>query len=355
MNVDETLLDSGAELHCTVVSLGCLPVEHILRDRYRILKKISSGGFGITYKAEDMAFNRIVAIKEFFMEKFCDREGDSPVLSVIRSAETRKTFQIYKDKFIKEARVLSEFKDCRGIVNIIDVFEENGTAYYAMDYIEGESVHQYVKRKKKLSEEEAKSIVLDVAETLRYVHNKNYLHLDVKPQNIMRDFSGNIILIDFGVSKHYNDDNSKQTTQTPVAHSRGYAPLEQLQNNVEKFLPATDVYALGGVYYFLVTGMNPPNSSVDFELPWDVPISMQTKKIINRMMMPRKMDRPQNMQEVIRLMTESVVQTPITDSSHFEFQGTIDYGADNEIIKLKWVGLAVGIIIVITYIYSLFT
>jgi len=356
MTIDETLLDLDSKTSYEVTSLRNLPTGHILRDRYRVIEKISNGGFSITYKAEDMIFDRTVAIKEFFIENICDREENSPILSAIKNTETRKTFQIYKKKFIKEAQIISEFKDCQNIVNIIDIFEENATAYYAMDYIEGESIHAYVKRKRKLNENEAKTIILNVANTLQYIHNKNYLHLDVKPLNIMRSLSGEIILIDFGVSKHYNDHSGKQTTQTPLAYSKGYAPLEQFLNNVENFSPATDVYALGGVYYFLVTGKNPPIAAVDFELTWEVSVSTQTKEVITNMMMPKKQDRLQSMLEVIELITKApITQKTTNDSSHFDFQGTIDYNANNEIIKLKWVGLAIGIIIAITYICSLFT
>ena len=104
-------------------------------------------------------------------------------------------------------------------------------------------------------------MIRTVAHTLGYIHSNNELHLDITPRNIMFKKNNQIVLIDFGVSKHYSEDG-KQSTSTPVAHSDGYAPKEQyLSEGLIEFSPATDIYALAATFYFMLTGTTPPNSN----------------------------------------------------------------------------------------------
>ena len=147
-------------------------------------------------------------------------------------------------------------------MRIFDLFEENGTAYYVMEYIDGESLGDMVKRRGGISEAEALGYVKDVASALEYIHSKNINHLDIKPGNLMKgNEDGRIIVIDFGVAKQYDAVTSEGTTTTPVGISHGYSPVEQYsKNGVQTFSPQSDVYALAATLFKLLTGNTPPEA-----------------------------------------------------------------------------------------------
>ena len=244
--------------------------------KYKIEKALGQGGFGITYLAEQTNLNRKVCIKEFFMKEYGERKtapaaddvataivDDATVLTGV-SAVTSAAAEImgrYKEKFIKEAKTIARL-DHPGIVRIHDVFEENGTAYYVMDFIEGENLNDMVKREGPLSEDRALGYIRQIADALSYVHSHKIMHLDVKPANIIiRKSDDKAILIDFGTAKQY-DSSGTQTSTTPVGLSAGYAPIELMKvGGVQTFSPETDVYSLGATLYYLVTGKNPPDAS----------------------------------------------------------------------------------------------
>ena len=214
--------------------------------KYRIVRYISSGGFGCTYEAEHVLLGKRVAIKEFFVKDFCNR--DEHTCQVTVGTESKKGLvEKLRRKFIDEARALSGLHH-PGIVSVSDVFEENGTAYYVMDYINGCSLSDLVRREGPLSESRALGYIRQVCAALSYVHAHDRLHLDIKPGNIMVDQEGNVILIDFGASKQY-DECGGENTSTLMGRTPGYAPLEQLGNDGGKFLPATDIFAVGVALY----------------------------------------------------------------------------------------------------------
>ena len=168
----------------------------------------------------------------------------------------------YGQKFKKEAINLSQL-DHPNIVRVTDSFEENGTYYYVMDYIEGENLNDYLKHNA-IYQQEAVSIITDVAKALQYMHDtKHMLHLDLKPGNIMRRASdGHIFLIDFGLSKHYSNSGQPETSTTIGLGTPGYAPIEQSnQAKNGEFRPTIDVYALGATLYKLLTRETPPAAS----------------------------------------------------------------------------------------------
>ena len=172
------------------------------RGDYRIIDVLGQGGFGITYLALQVKLNRKVAIKEFFMKDLCNRDDDGSHVSV-GSAGSKDLVERFKQKFLKEAGLIASF-DNANIIRIHDVFEENGTAYYVMEYLEGKSLKALVDESGALPEDVAVKYIRQVAEALKEVHENNLLHLDVKPANIMLDKKGNAVLIDFGISKHYD-------------------------------------------------------------------------------------------------------------------------------------------------------
>lgn len=270
--------------------------------KYKIERKLGQGGFGITYLAEQTMLERKVCIKEFFMKEICLREGSTSHVT-LGTEGARVTLEKFRDKFLKEARNIAKL-DHPNIVRIIDVFEENGTAYYVMKYAEGGSLAKLLDSKKYLSEEIATKHILEVASALKYVHQKRINHLDIKPANIMLTDDGHCVLIDFGLSKQY-DAGGRQTSTTPVGISEGYAPMEQYTGTISEFSPETDIYSLGATFFKLLTGERPPIASEIYEN--GVPVNkLQLKNIsqsaidvICKAMESRKRDRIHDIQDFI--------------------------------------------------------
>lgn len=307
--------------------------------KYRIEGILGQGGFGITYKAImqvevkgplGMIQTEIhVAIKEFFMKDLCNRDEQTCQVSVPSSGSVQYV-ESYRKKFWKEAQNLSKLNH-PNIVNVLDVFNENNTSYYVMEYISGGSLQQYVKQQGAIPEETALTYIRQVASALEYMHQNNVCHLDLKPGNVlMDDKKSQVKLIDFGLSKQY-DDEGGQTSSTPVGVSEGYAPMEQYElGGVSEFSPATDIYSLGATLFFLLSGIKPPKAS--FVLNEGLPklpatISAATKNSIGTAMNPRRKDRPQTIKDFLALIN----CTPIEKEEIV----VIDSTDDNTIIKGK--------------------
>ena len=237
-----------------------LQQDYTLQDgNYRILKVLGQGGFGITYLAIQVRLDRKVAIKEFFMKDFCERNETTRQVT-LGTAGSREIVNSCRKKFLKEAKHIA-LLDHPNIIRIIDVFDENSTSYYVMEYIEGGSLENKLGTTG-LSMSEATRYIFQVAETLKYIHKKNIAHLDIKPSNIMLNGNDEIVLIDFGVSKQYDFSTGEQTSVSPVGCSSGYAPLEQYDpDGVKDFSPQTDIYSLGATYFKLLTGITPLKAS----------------------------------------------------------------------------------------------
>lgn len=289
-------------------------------DKYRICRFIGSGGFGCTYEAEHVMLEKRVAIKEFFVRDFCNR--DETTSRVTLGTESKRALvDKLRRKFIDEAKNLCRLRH-PGIVSVSDVFEENGTAYFVMDFIKGESLAELVQREGALPEAQAVALIRRVADALQYVHAHNRLHLDIKPGNIMVDRSGEVVLIDFGASKQY-DEQGGENTSTLLGKTPGYAPLEQMGNDVVQFLPATDIYALGATLYKLLTGQTPPSATLlaSGEELDDLPamISEATRRAIEAAMTINKRRRPQSVAEFLALLeVENVVPQPQTSAIQIE-------------------------------------
>jgi serine/threonine protein kinase len=291
------------------------PGTYLQGDKYRIIDILGNGGFGITYLAEHELAGRNVCIKEFFPKEYYNRDDNSHSIS-LGSKGSAKIMDAYKAKFMKEAKTIARL-DHPNIIHIHDVFEENNTAYYVMEYIDGESLSTLVRERGALAEAEAIKYIRAVAEALGYIHDRKIMHLDIKPANVMlRKEDGRAILIDFGLSKQY-DAEGNQTSSTPVGISAGYAPMEQYQQGgVREFSPETDIYSLGATLYYLVTGEVPPQAAsvVDSGLP-ELPahLSSGVRNAIEQSMEIQRRRRPHSIKEFLALLeddTPKVVATP---------------------------------------------
>ena len=280
--------------------------------KYRIIRVLGQGGFGITYLAENVFFNKIVAIKEFFPKSFCGRDNTSHL--TLGTSNNAETVEKLLNRFMKEAKNIAKL-DHPGIVKIQDIFKENNTAYYVMDYIEGENLNEIVKRNGPLSEEKAVEYIKKVGEALSYIHSKNMTHFDVKPANIMiRRSDDTPILIDFGLSKQY--DNSGDATSTMLnAVSQGYSPIELYNpGSLTEFSPQTDVYSLAATLLFLLTGKTPPSASDiatdGLSLPDYIPNKM--KESIEVAMNYKRRERPND----IGLLVDNLYKLHLSKSNN---------------------------------------
>ena len=285
-----------------------LPVNSTLQGgKYKIVRFISAGGFGCTYEGLHVMLKRRVAIKEFFVKDFCNRDETTSQVTIGITAKIALVSKL-KTKFIEEAQSICSL-DHPNIVHVYDVFEDNGTAYYVMDYIDGPSLNDMIKKAGPMSEQKAVRYILQIADALKYVHSQNRLHLDIKPGNIMVDKKDNAMLIDFGASKQY-DEEGGENTSTLLGKTPGYAPLEQMGNDVVKFLPSTDIYALGATLYKLLTGITPPSASLiasGEELrPIPLSISEEVSNAVYEAMQTNKSKRPQSIDEFLQILNTSI-------------------------------------------------
>lgn len=284
-----------------------LKVGTILRGTYRIDSYLSSGGFGNTYVATNIEFDERIAIKEFFIKGVTQRDDNQTTVSVSNSENTN-SFLEQKEKFKKEARRLRKMQN-EHLVRVHDLFDENGTTYYVMDYVDGENLSEWLKRTgRPMTESEVRLILPQILDALKAVHNEGFCHLDIKPSNIMLEKGGKIKLIDFGASKQLGA-NGTLTTNAPTAFAQtpGYAPLEQMEQNLDKIGPWTDIYALGATLYNLLTNNKPPlPSDIDDDMSKDKHLALpmpnvgeKMKQLVLKMMKTNRLQRPQSIDAII--------------------------------------------------------
>ena len=227
----------------------------MLSGRYLIGRAVGSGGFGVTYIAWDTKDEHKVAIKEYLPSEFATRIPGQTQVSVFSGDKTQQ-FSDGLDKFMDEARRLAKFKKEKGIVNIYDSFEENGTAYIIMEYLEGETLASYLEHEGTLPAERAIGMMMPIIESLATVHEAGIIHRDIAPDNIFVTNTGDVKLIDFGAARFATTSHSRSLS---VIVKAGYSPEEQYRSRGDQG-PHTDVYALGGVLYKMITGITPPDA-----------------------------------------------------------------------------------------------
>lgn len=223
-----------------------LPVGTLLfHGTYRVVRHLASGGFGNTYEAVDTQLGDSVAIKEFFPKQLCGRSSEGGTVTLL-STDCGELFTQLRTKFKKEATRIRRLNHPH-IVRVLAYFEEQGTAFYAMDFLRGESLSARMKRTgRPLTEAEVRRYLPQVLSALKEMHAKELWHLDLKPGNIMINERDEAVLIDFGASKQLRtEEGVSVSTSLSCAYTPGYAPLELVDQHLEKFGPWTDLYSLG--------------------------------------------------------------------------------------------------------------
>ena len=232
-----------------------VPIGTILDGRYLIGKVLGVGGFGITYLGYDLTLDYKVAVKEYMPSGFATRGDDKYTLQVTSSSQ-QQAYDEGLDKFLSEARTLAKFHNTPHVVSVQDFFKENNTAYFVMEYVDGESLKDYLdKNGGRVSFAAASKILLPIMEALSKVHAQGLIHRDISPDNISITSTGEPKLLDFGAARSaYAESKS-----VSVILKHGLAPIEQYSNH-GNLGPWTDVYAMGATLYRSITGILPPES-----------------------------------------------------------------------------------------------
>lgn len=281
--------------------------------QYRIVRALGQGSFGITYLATVkmvgalgvLDSNMYVCIKEFFMKGNNGRQG-----TMVSTGSDGGFFFDYKRKFMHEASNLSRLHH-PGIIKVLEDFEANNTAYYVMEFIDGGSLNDYIVTRGGLPIAEAVDLIRQVGDALSYMHSMKMLHLDLKPGNIMRRKSGEMVLIDFGLSKQYNENDRPETSTHVGQGTPGYAPLEQMSYRDGRDFPVTmDVYALTGTFYKMLMGYPPRDASdilnygLDRQPLIERGVGEDVIALIEKGLSPIKFNRHQSVDEFLQAVNQ---------------------------------------------------
>ncbi len=231
----------------------------VLAGKYVIGKAIGEGGFGITYIGMDLNLEARVAIKEYYPRNLAVRDSYTTNNSIVwsYSEDTQAFFEEGREKFINEARAVARFRELSEVVNVMDFFKENQTAYIVMEYLDGQTLKQYINANSgKLPADKTIEMMQPLIGTLGKLHKENLIHRDISPDNIMILKDGSEKLLDFGGARDYTSSKGKSMS---VMIKHGYAPEEQYMSRGDQG-PWTDVYALCATMYYCITGTVPPDA-----------------------------------------------------------------------------------------------
>ena len=290
----------GFTLETYNASPRCLPPGIVLADRYYIGRVIGEGSFGVTYIGRDILLGIVIAIKEYFPLSYGYRDvrKDSEHIICAYEGNDKKGLE----QFYNEAKILSRFHMLEGIVSVRDFFYANQTAYIVMDYIDGITLKEYVKKNGSISGEDTLKMMKPVIRSLHTIHQAGIIHRDISPDNLLLTGGNKLVLVDFGSARV---ENRTITQSMTVIFKRGYTPEEQYLRR-GKLGAWSDVYALCATMYFMLTGIV-PNEAIermlqDQVLPLskmpEIMLSQKQKDAIMHGISVRPEKRLQNMQEL---------------------------------------------------------
>ena len=283
-----------------------LPVNTVLDDSYRILRVVGSGGFGITYEAEDIGLGTVVAIKEYYPLDFGDR--DDGTMSVRPKSDRHKqSFEWGRSNFLQEARTLARFEH-PSIVRVTRVFAANSTAYMVMRFEVGLSYLDWLASVgRPPTQEELDAVTAPLLDALQVMHAADFLHRDIAPDNIIIRADGTPVVLDFGAAGRANAGLSHSLNGIVKA---GYSPHEQYASDTNLQGPWSDIYALGATLYLAVTGRTPEEATlraIDDRMPSAV-VSAKGRyrgdflAAIDACLTVRYADRPQSVAQLRQLL-----------------------------------------------------
>ena len=284
-----------------------LPKGTLIGGRFSVEGVLGEGGFGITYLTRDNKLGSLFAIKEYYPRgiSYRDHTGTNEVYV---SSKDDTDFYIHgKERFLSEARTLAKFSEEPGVVSVTDYIEENDTVYLVMEYLRGETLQLFLKKKKWLSADEAFKMLEPVIKTLDKIHDAGIIHRDISPDNIMVLKNGQLKLMDFGAAKAFIDDNRSMS----VMLKKGYAPMEQYRRNGKQG-PWTDVYAMCATIYRCITGKTPDDAldrvvEDNLKKPSELgaKISPRKETVLMHGLAVHQQDRCQSMTELLKLWNDT--------------------------------------------------
>ena len=312
-----------------------LPNNTILHERYKIVKVLGEGGFGVTYLATDIESGLYVAVKEYSPDKSFDEVE----------------FEKGLNRFIKEADVLKEYSYLEGIVRVWDCFKAENTAYIVMDYIDGITLKKYVALHGRFDYDELLEMMLPVMKSLVTLHRHGLIHRDISPDNLMIGMDNNMYLIDFGAASRIIPDKT-----TTVLLKAGYAPPEQYLHDGE--LGAwTDVYGLCAVIYTALSGRTPTDAIA--RLQGKVLVSLAEQEIdiddwknaaVMRGMAIRPAERYRDVNELINALTVAPTDEDLVTVYGNDADLDIVRNSDKSVRMNKWWFARAGITVVAAFI-----
>ena len=291
-----------------------LPPETILAGKYMAGRVLGQGGFGITYIGWDIALERKVAIKEYYPSGQVSRSPGTRNLTWYSSEQSQHARQDGMQMFLKEARKMVKADSIPGVVRVLDLFQENGTAYIVMEFVEGETLKARLLRDGSMDWETAKKIFRPVISAMEQVHAFGLIHRDLSPDNLMLLPDGSVKILDLGAAKDLSLNSGASSMQ--VAKS-GFSPLEQyIQRGGSGTW--TDVYAMAATIYYTLTGTLIPGAVERLEkdtISWDFPalnrLPAQTREALKKALAVQAKDRTQTMEALEKgLFAEPVKVQP---------------------------------------------
>ena len=301
-----------------------LPAGTVLREQYLVGKVLGQGGFGITYLGWDLYLDIPVAIKEYYPNGMVMRETTQTFSVANCLDDDGDRFRNNRDRFMREAKMLARFAYVPEIVQIKNFFLANNTAYIVMEYVQGITMKEYVRRRGgHLSVQETFAILQPIMVGLSKLHRAGLVHRDISPDNIMMLPGGGAKLLDFGAVRDVGAArrNQELSQSTDAILKQGYAPIEQYQQKGD-LGPWSDVYALCATIYYCLTGTVPPDSPArmldEEKLVFDHRIGLDRRqtRALSKGMAVRAADRPRNMEELYQEMFG--VPIPVEEGPHPE-------------------------------------
>lgn len=300
MSADQPAQPAGARQP----DMAALAPGHAVYE-YRIERVLGGGGFGITYLAQDANLQLPVAIKEYFPADVAVRGADAKVQ--VRAPENAARFDWGLERFVDEARALASFRH-PNIVRVLRYFRENGTAYIVMEYESGEALKHWAARHPGLDQAAVLRLVYPLLDGLETVHRLNFLHRDIKPDNIYIRADGSPVLLDFGAARRVSSEHDMTNIVSP-----GFAPFEQYHSKGNQG-PWTDLYSLGAVLYWLTTGLKPVEAAARVredtmpraaEAGNQAAFGLPLLQAIDWALQPHEKDRPQSVAALREALRQS--------------------------------------------------
>lgn len=291
-----------------------LPPGTVIHPPYQVARVLGHGGFGITYLGWDANLQFKVAIKEYLPREFALRNPQTGKVTA-KHGVAGESFQAGLNRFLEEARILAKFQQHPGIVSVLAFFPAFGTGYMVMEYVEGQTLKNYLQRWGRLNWTQTLDIFMQIMDALRAVHKVGLLHGDIAPDNIYLCSDGRIKLLDFGAAQ--NSVAQPHGGSQTVMVKPGFAPQEQYSLTGRQG-PWSDVYSVAASMYFCLTGQSPPDATQrlaqDLLKPlsdFGVTIPPQAERILMTALALDLRQRPQTIESLQSQWLESILQPPI--------------------------------------------